>query len=264
MVTSRPYNILMKRSPVVVIALCFSIAGVFAFEVPSIAPKALKETQDPGQVQAHADAAKKNAEGEKSPVVPEDWIKRIQELAKKNSHRESMPVEHCRFVFKKDGSLANIEMVIPTNAIRTPNNADQNHKVCSVEFDAKKGGKLKLSDEKQVEGPDLRELFGIDQLPIVCQELVALRKFQRAFAANGLKYTLEGYVILAPDEKSWIWDVGPSEEQMPNIIYSMYYYPSTGELHSTSIDNPKVKQKVEAAARAAGFHIIYVKTMNDR
>jgi len=249
---------------VVGIALCLSIASVVAFEVPSIEPKALKETQDPAQVQAHADAAKKNAQGETSPVVPDDWINQIQELAKKNSHRESMPVEHCRFVFKKDGSLANIEMVIPTNATRTPNNADQNHKVCSVEFDAKKGSKLKLSDEKQVEGPDLREIFGVDQLPIICQELVELRKFQRAFTANGLKYTLEGYVTLAPDEKSWIWDVGPSEEQMPNIIYSMYYYPITGELRSTSIDDAKVKKKVEAAAKTAGFHITYVKTMNDR
>lgn len=155
-------------------------------------------------------------------------------------------------------------MVIPTNAARTPNNADQNHKVCSVEFDARKSGKLKLSDEKQVEGPDLREVFGIDQLPIVCQELVALRKFQRAFTANGLKYTLEADVIPAPDEKSWSWQIGPSEEQMPNVIYGMYYYPVTGELRSTSIDNAKVKQKVEAAAKTAGFHITWVKSMDDR
>ncbi len=213
---------LMKHSPVVVVALV-AASVVCAYEVPSIAPKALKETQDPAQVQAHADAAKKNAQGEASPVVSLDWIKQIQDLAKKNSHRESMPVEHCRFVLKKDGTLAQMDLVIPTNATRTPNKAGENHNVCSAEFDAKKGGKLKLSDEKKVEGPDLRETFGIDQLPIVCQELSALRRFQQAFTANGLKYTLEGYVILAPDEKSWIWDVGPSEEQMPNIIYSMYY-----------------------------------------
>jgi len=249
---------------VVAVALCLTVSIVAAYEVPSIAPKPLRETQDPAQVQAHVDAAKKNAEGEKSPVVSDDWIKQIQDLAKKYSHRESTPVEHCRFVFKKDGSLASIDMVIPTNAARTPNQADQNHKVCTVEFDAKKGGKLKLSDEKQVEGPDLREIFGIDQLPTVCQELVPLRKFQRAFAANGLKYTLEGYVTLAPDEKSWIWDIGPSEEQRPNIIYSMYYYPAAGELRSTSIDDAKVRKKVEAAAKTAGLHITYVKTMNDR
>ena len=255
---------LMKRSPAVVIALGLALSVVFGYEVPSIAPKALKETQDPAQVQAHAEAAKKNAQGDASPVVPDKWIKQIQELAKKNSHRESMPVEHCTFIFKKDGSLARIDMVIPTNATRSANSAYQNHKNCSVEFDASKGGKLKLSDERQVEGPDLRELFGTDQLPIVCQELIALRKFQRAFAANGLKYTLEADVILAPDEKSWIWQIGPSEEQMPNIIYAMYYYPITGEIHSTSIDNSKVKQNVEAAAKAAGFHITYVKTMNDR
>lgn len=254
----------MKDPRSVVVAVCLAYSIAFAYEVPSIAPKALKETQDPAQVQAHAETAKRNAQGDASPVVSEDWIKQIQDLAKKNSHRESIPVEHCTFIFKKDGSLANIDMVIPTNATRTPNAANQNHNVCLVAFNAKKGGKLKLSDEKKVEGPDLREIFGIDQLPIVCQELVPLRKFQKAFAANGLNYTLEADVILAPDEKSWIWQIGPSEEQQPNIIYAMYYYPITGEIHSTSIDNAKVKQKVEAAAKAAGFHITYVKTMNDR
>ena len=250
------------RFLVALIGLASSIA--FAYEVPSIAPKPLKETQDPAQVQAHAEAAKRNVPADSAPVVPADWIKQIQDLATKNSHRESMPVEHCTFIFKKDGTLATIDMVIPTNATRTPNSAYQNHNVCTVEFDAKKGGKLKLSDAKQVEGPDLREIFGVDQLPLICQELIPLRKFQQAFAANGLKYTLEGDVILAPDEKSWVWQVAPSEEQQPNIIYAMYYYPITGELRSTSIDNAKVKQKVEAAAKAAGLHITYVKTMNDR
>jgi len=254
----------MKHLRPFIASIGLAASVVFAYEVPSIAPKALKETQDPAQVQAHADAAKQYAQGDAAPVVPDDWIKQIQDLAKKNSHRESMPVEHCRFVLKKDGTLAQLDLVIPTNATRTPNKADENHNVCSAEFDARKGGKLKLSDEKKVEGPDLREIFGIDQLPIVCQELSALRKFQREFTANGLKYTLEGYVTLAPDEKSWIWEIGPSEEQMPNIIYAMYYYPVTNELRSTSIDNAKVKQKVEAAAKASGLHITYVKTMNDR
>lgn len=248
----------------VAVTLFLTVAIVLAYEVPGIAPKALKETQDPAQIRAHAEMARRDAQDIGSAVVPEAWIKQIQDLAKKNSHRESMPVEHCVFIFKKDGTLAHIDMVIPTNPDRTPNTAEQNHNVCSVEFDAKKGKKLTLSDEKKVEGPDLREVFGVDQLPIICQELVELRKFQQAFAANGLKYTLETDVILAPDEKSWIWQVGPSEEQMPNIIYAMYYYPATHELHSTSIDNAKVKQKVEAAAKAAGLHITYVKTMNDR
>ena len=244
------------------IALAISIS--FGYEVPSIAPRALKEIQDPAQVQAHADAAKRNSQSDAAPVVSEEWVKQIQELAKKNSHRESMPVEHCVFIFKKDGTLAHLDMVIPTNATRTPNTAGQDHNICSVEFDAKKGNKLKLAGEKKVEGPDLREIFGIDQLPIVCQELEPLRKFQQAFAANGLKYTLEADVIPSPDEKSWVWQIGPSEEQMPNVIYAMYYYPVAGEIRSTSIDNAKVKKKVEAAAKAAGFHMTYVKTMNDR
>ena len=250
------------RFLLVTIGLISSIAP--AYEVPSIPPKPLKETQDLAQVQAHADAAKRAAPADSSPVVPDDWIKQIQDLAVKNSHRESMPVEHCTFIFKKDGTLAKVDIVIPTNATRTPNSAYQNHNVCSVEFDAKKGGKLKLSDEKKVEGPDLREIFGINQLPLICQELIPLRKFQQAFAANGLKYTIEADVILAPDEKSWVWQVAPSEEQRPNVIYAMYYYPITGELRSTSIDKPQVKQKVEAAAKTAGFHITWVKTMDDR
>jgi len=264
MIRSRPYSHGMKypRPLIVISALAFSLA--LAYEVPSIAPKPLKETQDPAQVQAHGEAAKRNSQGESSPVVPEDWIKQIQDFAKTNSHRESFPVEHCAFIFKKDGSLGSIEMVIPTNAARTPNTAEQNHNVCSVAFHARKGANLNLSDEKKVEGPDLREIFGVDQLPVVCQELMPLRRLQRAFAANGLKYTLEADVILAPGEKSWVWQIGPSEEQMPNVIYAMYYYPITGEIRSTSIDNAKVKQKVEAAAKTAGFHITYVKTMNDR
>lgn len=236
----------------------------FAYEVPRIAPKPLKETQDPVQVQAHEEAAQRTTQSGSSAVVSPEWIKEIKELAAKNSHRDRTPVEHCRFIFKKDGSLAHLEIVIPTSATRTPNEAGQSHNVCSAEFDAKKGGKLKLSDETKVEGPDLEELFGIDQLPLVCQELSVLSRFQQAFTANGLKYTLEARVILAPDEKSWVWELGPSEEQMPNVIYGIYYYPATSELRTIPIEKAKVKQKVEAAAKAAGFHITWVKSMEDR
>jgi hypothetical protein len=55
--------------------------------------------------------------------------------------------------------------------------------------------------------------------------------------------------------KCWGLAGAPSEEQQPNVIYAMYYYGITGELRSTSIDKAKVKQKVEAAVKAAGFHI---------
>jgi len=207
------------------IAVCFVSCVVFGYEVPRIAPKPLKETQDPARVRAHEEAAQRSVQSGSSPVVSPEWIKQIQELAIKNSHRDGTPVDHCRFIFKKDGSVAHLEIVIPTSATRTPNEAGQSHNVCSAEFDAKKGGKLKLSDETKVEGPDLEELFGIDQLPLVCQELGALSRLQQAFTANGLKYTLEARVILAPDEKSWAWELGPSEEQMPNVIYGIYYYP---------------------------------------
>src|SRR5437868_14553265 len=124
MITSHSCMARMKHPSVVVIGLGLAASAVFAYEVPRIAPKALKETQDPAQVQAHAEAAKRNALEEPSPVLPDNWIKQIQDLAKKNSHRESMPVEHCTFIFKKDGSLAKIDMVIPTTTTRTPNHAE--------------------------------------------------------------------------------------------------------------------------------------------
>ena len=246
------------------IAVCFVSCVVFGYEVPRIAPKPLKETQDPARVRAHEEAAQRSVQSGSSSVVSPEWIKQIQEMASKNSHRDRIPVEHCRFIFKKDGSVAHLEIVIPTSATRTPNEAGQSHNVCSAEFDTKKGGKLKLSDETKVDGPDLEELFGIDQLPLVCQELGALSRLQQAFTANGLKYTLEARVILAPDEKSWAWELGPSEEQMPNVIYGIYYYPATSELRTIPIEKAKVKQKVEAAAKAAGFHITWVKSMEDR
>jgi len=246
------------------IGVCLASCVVFAYEVPRIAPKPLKEAQDPAQVRAHEEAAQRSAQSGLSPVVSPEWIKQIQELAAKNSHRDRMPVEHCRFIFKRDGSLARFEIVIPTSATRTPNEAGQSHNVCSAEFDAKKGPKLKLSDETKVDGPDLEELFGIDQLPLLCQELSVLGRFQQAFTANGLKYTLEAKVILAPNEKSWAWELGPSEEQMPNVIYGIYYYPAAAELRTVPIEKAKVKQKVEAAAKAVGFHITWVKSMEDR
>jgi len=246
------------------IGVCFVSCVVFAYEVPRIAPKPLKEMQDPARVRAHEEAAQRSAQPGLSPVVSSEWIKQIQELAAKDSHRDRIPVEHCEFIFKRDGRLAHLEIVIPTSATRTPNEAGQSHNVCSAEFDTKKGGKLKLSGEMKAEGPDLEELFGIDQLPLVCQELTALSRFQQAFTANGLKYTLEARVILAPDEKSWAWELGPSEEQMPNVIYGIYYYPATGELRTIPIEKTKVKQKVEAAATATGFHITWVKSMEDR
>jgi len=246
------------------IGVCLVSCVVFAYEVPRIAPKPLKETQDLAQVRAHEEAAQRNTRSGSSPVVSPEWIKQIQELAAKNSHRDGKPVEHCEFIFKRDGSLAHLEIVIPTSATRTPNEAGQSHNVCSAEFDAKKDGRLKLSDETKVDGPDLEELFGIEQLPLVCQELSGLSRLQQAFTTNGLKYTLEARVILAPDEKSWAWELGPSEEQMPNVIYGIYYYPATSELRTIPIEKAKVKQKVEAAAKDAGFYITWVKSMEDR
>jgi hypothetical protein len=51
---------------------------------------------------------------------------------------------------------------------------------------------------------------------------------------------------------------------MPNMIYGIYYYPATSELRTIPIEKAKVKQKVEAAAKAVGLHISWVKSMEDR
>lgn len=122
----------------------FSIAR--AYQGPRVTPKPLKETQDPARVRAHEERVQRKTKPNSPPVVEPDWIKQIQELATKNSHRESMPVESCKFIFRKDGSLAHLEIVIPTSATRTPNQAGQSHNICSASFDAK-DGKLKLSDD---------------------------------------------------------------------------------------------------------------------
>jgi hypothetical protein len=173
-------------------------------------------------------------------------------------------VEVFRVVFKKDGDLAQLEVVMPTNENRTPNDAGQSHGICSAAFDARKGGQLQLNDARTTDGPDDTEVFAIAQLPLVNQELDAIRRLQQAFTANGLKYTLEARAIVAPDGKSWAWEVAPAEEQMPNVIYGIYYYPVSGELRCLPIENAKVRKKVEAAVEAVGLRITWVKSMNDR
>ena len=51
---------------------------------------------------------------------------------------------------------------------------------------------------------------------------------------------------------------------MPNVIYGMYYYPITRELHSVVLDNRKAAAKLERAAKEAGMQLKWFKDMRDR
>ena len=102
------------------------------------------------------------------------------------------------------------------------------------------------------------------ELATAAQELTAVQRLQLTFIKNGLNYTLQANAIVAPDGKSWAWEIGPSEEQSPNLIYALYYYPATHEIHSIHLDNAKAAAKLEKATKDAGMQLKWVKDMNDR
>jgi hypothetical protein len=255
----------MRKLTLLCSVVCTLLSANFllAVYVPPTAPKALQETQDPSAVSAHEQAALTASKQGGNPVVPADWIEQIRQMAAQNSQRESKPLEKFELVFKKDGSLARLLVAVARNAKRTPNDAQQNHEVSTASYDAK-SGKLKLDPKATAEGPDSYELFSIDQLGTVCQELPAVQRLQVAFVKAGLNYALQANVIVAPDGKSWAWEIGPSEEQMPNVIYAMYYYPITRELHSVRLESKKAAAKLEKAATEAGLQLQWFKDMNER
>jgi hypothetical protein len=244
--------------------LCIAASQTLrAVEVPQVPPKALKETQDQAAVEQHEKAVQADAKKGVAPVVAPAWIDQIRQMAASHSHRDASPAEKFDAIFKKNGNLSSLTVLIARNSKRTPNNANQMHGVCGASFDGK-SEKLKLDPEGAVDGPDLYEMFGVDQLRTVCDELIAIRRLQQAFIKSGLDYTLEAGVIVAPDGKSWAWQIGPSEEQSPNVIYGLYYYPITRELHSIHLENGKAAAKLQKAATQAGMQLKWVKDMRDR
>ena len=243
--------------------LSFSGPTLFAVRVPPTAPKALKETQDPAAVKAHEEALSSEQKSPLPPVIPSDWIEQIRKLADENSKRESKPVENLEVILKKDGSLSRLLVMIAHDARRTTNDARQDHAVCRAIAEGKEH-KLKVEANHKEEGPDLYEILSVDQLPTAAQELAAIQRLQLAFIKNGLNYTLQANAIVAPDGKSWAWEIGPSEEQSPNVIYGLYYYPITHEIHSIHLDNSKAAAKLEKAVKDAGMQLKWVKDMNDR
>jgi hypothetical protein len=255
----------MRCSAIILSAACCFLWGetAGAAEVPQTAPKALNETQDKDAVDQHDKAAQADVKKGVAPVVPPAWTDEIREMATAHSQREAMPAEKLDVIFKKNGGLASLQVLFARSATRTPNDANQMHGVCGASFDGK-GDKLKMDVEGAVDGPDLYELFGIDQLPIVFKELIAIRRLQQAFAKNDLDYTLEARVIVAPDGKSWAWEIAPSEEQSPNIIYGLYYYPISRELHSIHLDKGKAAARLQRAAKDAGMQLKWVADMNNR
>jgi hypothetical protein len=261
----------MRCSAIILSAACCLFWGAIAIavEVPQTPPKPLKETQDKDVVDQQEKAAAADVKKGVAPVVPQAWIDEIREMAAAHSKRESIPAEKFEVVFKKNGSLSSLRVLFPRSATRTPNDANQMHGVCGATFEGKgdkgdKGDKPKLDLEGALDVPDLYELFGLEQLPIVCNELIAIRRLQQAFSNNDLDYTLEARVIVAPDGKSWGWEIAPSEEQSPNVIYGMYYYPISRELHSIHLDKPKVAARLQKAAKAAGMQLKWVDDMNSR
>jgi len=236
---------------------------LWAVAVPSVAPKSLKETQDPDAVAEHEKAAAAEAKKSAAPVISQAWIEQIQKMAQSHSKRDAAPAEKFDVVFSKKGTVTSFNIRISRNANRTPNDANQMHGICNASFDGR-SDKLKLDGEGVVDGPDLYELFGVDQLKIVCDELIAIRRLQLAFIKVGLNYTLEAGVIVAPDGKSWAWEIGPSEEQSPNVIYGINYYPATHELHSVHLDNKKAAAKLQQAAAQAGMQLKWVQDMRER
>ena len=262
-------SIAVRCSAIVFSAVCCLAVGEIAraVEVPQIPPKALKETQDKDAVDQHEKAAQADLKKGVVPVVAPAWIDQIRDMATGHSQREEMPAEKFDVIFKKNGVLASLHVLFARSATRTPNDANQMHGVCGASFEGKgdgKGDKLILDLEGAVDGPDLYELFGVDQLPIVCNELIAIRRLQQAFTKNDLNYTLEARVIVAPDGKSWAWEIAPSEEQSPNVIYGLYYYPISRELHSIHLDKPKVAARLQHAAKDAGLELKWVNDMKER
>jgi hypothetical protein len=259
------HSLPMRCSAIILSAACCFLWGEIAgaVEVPKTPPKALKETQDKDVVDQHEKAAKADVTKRIAPVVPPAWIDQIREMAAAHSKREAAPAEKFDVIFKKNGTLASLHVLFPRSAERTPNDANQMHGVCGASFEGKTD-KPKLDLESAMDGPDLYELFSLDQLPIVCNELIAIRRLQQAFTKNDLDYTLEAQVIVAPDGKSWAWEIAPSEEQNPNVIYGLYYYPISKELHSIHLDKPKVAARLQRAAKEAGMELKWVGDMNER
>jgi len=255
----------MRCSAIILSAACCFLWGEItrAVEVPQTPPKTLKEAQDKDAVDQHDKAAQANVKKGVAPVVPQAWIDEIREMATAHSQRDGKPAEKFDVVFKKNGGLSSLHALFARSATRTPNDANEMHGVCGASYDGKTD-KPKLELEGAVDGPDLYELFGIDQLPIVCNELIAIRRLQQAFAKNDLNYTLEARVIVAPDGKSWVWEIAPSEEQSPNVIYGLYYYPISGELHSIHLDKAKAATRLQRAAKEAGMELKWVADMKER
>ena len=202
-------------------------------------------------VAAHVRAAHR-IESRTQPPIPAAWVSQITEMVGHSSRRPDKPAEFFGVSFTRDGKLARLFAVFPRSANRTPNEGGVGHDIACAEYD-QKDHRLVLSPATTSGGPDGYELFAIDQLSLVCQELVPIVRLQQAFTGNGLDYALEAGVIVADRGKHWAWEIVPDEEQMPNIIYSMIYQPATNEIRVVPIEDSKIAKKVERAVKQAGM-----------
>lgn len=230
---------------------------MFGDAVPVSSPRPLAAIQDRGMVAEHARAAQR-VESNIQPPVPADCVSQITEMVVHSSRRADRPAEFFGVSFTKQGRLAHLLAVFPRSGKRTPNEAGVGHDISSAEYD-QKDRRLDLSPATTSSGPDGYELFGIDQLPLVCQELVPIVRLQHAFTANGLDYALKAGVIVADRGKHWAWKIGPDEEQMPNIIYGMTYQPTTNEIRVVPIEDAEIAKKVEQAVNQSGMILKWAK-----
>ncbi len=229
----------------------------FGDAVPLSSPRPVAAIQDPAMVAAHVRAAHR-IESKTKRAIPADWVSQITEMVVTSSRRADKSAEFFGVSFTKDGKPAHLFAVFPRSAKRTPNQGGVGHDVACAEYD-QKDHRLVLSPATTSSGPDGYELFGIDQLSLICQELVPIVRLQHAFTENGLDYALEAGVIVADGGKHWAWEIGPDEEQMPNIIYSMIYQPTTNEIRVVPIEDAKIAEKVERAVKQSGMILKWAK-----
>jgi len=153
------------------VALLVFTLLMFGDAVPLSSPRAVAAIQDPAMVAAHVRAAHR-IESKTKRAIPADWVSQITEMVVHSSRRADKPAEFFGVSFTKDGKLAHLFAVFSRSAKRTPNQG-VGHDVACAEYD-QKDHRLVLSPATTSSGPDGYELFGIDQLSLVCQELVPI------------------------------------------------------------------------------------------
>jgi hypothetical protein len=240
------------------LVICYAVTAHYAFGNvhPDQRSSALLKGQDPVEVKAHKDAVSRYAS--EPAVVSESWIKEIQEMVRTVSHRESKPVEIFQVIFNRDGSLAHLLLSAATDPESESDlNPKTGHRSAGADYDAK-DKKLRLLRNSWTGVIGFPVAFSIDQLPVVCRELIPLRKLQLAFIANRLDYVIDANCASTNDNRSWVWSVHTSEPENQSDIDGMTFHPITGELEVETIDDQEIAVRVVKAVKEAGLVLKWV------